>query len=96
MGNKERNEKKKYHAGNTIKRMLKHVWEQEPVQFGRIALYTVVAAIYPFMAVFLPKIAIGILEQGGADAGKRLVLTMGVYFVAAGVLAYEIVRQRLS
>ena len=87
MGNKEQNEKKKYHAGNTIKRMLKHVWEQEPVQFGRIALYTVVAAIYPFMAVFLPKIAIGILEQGGADAGKRLVLTMGVYFVAAGILA---------
>lgn len=79
--------KKKYHVGNVIKRMLRHLWEQEPIQFFRIALYTVAAAIYPFMAVFLPKIAIGILEQGGTDAGKRLVLTMGVYFVAAGVLA---------
>ena len=87
MSSSKQSEKKKYNVMRVIKRMLKHVWEQEPVQFGRIALYTVVAAIYPFMAVFLPKIAIGILEQGGADAGKRLVLTMGVYFVAAGVLA---------
>ncbi len=78
---------KKYNVLRVIKRMLKHLWEQEPAQFGRIAIYTVVAAVYPFMAVFLPKVAIGILEQGSADAGKRLVLTMGVYFVTAGVLA---------
>lgn len=78
---------KKYNVLRVIKRMISHLWEQDVAQFGRIALYTVLAAVYPFMAVFLPKIAIGILEQGGADAGKRLVLTMGVYFVVAGLLA---------
>ena len=78
---------KKYNVLQVIKRMGKHLWEQEPAQFGRVAVYTVLAAVYPFMAVFLPKLAIGILEQGGADAGTRLVITMGVYFVVAGLLA---------
>ena len=85
MSSKEQKGQKKYNVLRVIKRMLKHIWEQEPVQFGRVAIYTILAAIYPFMAVFLPKIAIGILEQGGADAGKRLVITMGVYFVVAGL-----------
>ncbi len=80
-------EKKSYNVGNVIKRMLKHMWEQDKVQFGRIALYTVVAASYPFMAIFLPKIAIGILEQGGPDAGKNLIAAMIIYACAAGFLA---------
>ncbi|MBR2046187.1 MAG: ABC transporter ATP-binding protein [Agathobacter sp.] len=83
----EKSKKQKYDVFAVIKRMLTHLWQQEPIQFGRIAIYTILAAIYPFMAVFLPKIAIGILEQGGADTGKNLVFTMGIYFVAAGVLA---------
>ena len=78
---------KKYNVLRVVKRMLNHLWEQEPAQFGRVAVYTLLAAVYPFMAVFLPKIAIGILEQGGVDAGKRLILTMGAYFVVAGMLA---------
>lgn len=81
------NEKKTYKVLDVIKRMLQHLWEHEPIQFGRIGIYTVMAAIYPFMSVFLPKIAIGILEQGGMDAGRKLVITMSVYFVGAGVLA---------
>lgn len=87
MSSKEQKGQKKYNVLRVIKRMLKHIWEQEPVQFGRVAIYTILAAIYPFMAVILPKIAIGILEQGGEDAGKQLVITMGVYFVVAGVIA---------
>lgn len=78
---------KKYNVLRVIKRMMTHLWKQEPAQFGRIAMYTLLATVYPFMAVFLPKIAIGILEKGGADAGQRLVITMGIYFVVAGVLA---------
>lgn len=85
--NEKWNQKKTYNVLEVLKRMLKHLWEHEPVQFGRIAIYTVVAAIYPFMSVFLPKIAIGILEQGGVDAGRRLVITMGIYFLVAGLLA---------
>ena len=58
-------EKKKYDVLSVIKRMLAHMWEQDRKQYGRIICYTIAAAIYPFMAVLLPKLAIGILEQGG-------------------------------
>ena len=80
-------QKEKYNVLAVIKRMLAHMWEQDRTQFARIACYTVVAAIYPFMAVILPKIAIGILEQGGVDAVKNLVTAMMIYLVAAGTLA---------
>ena len=80
-------QKEKYNVLAVIKRMLAHMWEQDRAQFARIACYTVVAAIYPFMAVILPKLAIGILEQGGADAVKNLVTAMMIYLVAAGMLA---------
>ena len=80
-------QKEKYNVLSVIKRMLAHMWKQDRTQFARIACYTVVAAIYPFMAVILPKIAIGILEQGGADAVKNLVTAMMIYLVTAGTLA---------
>ncbi|MBE5950063.1 MAG: ABC transporter ATP-binding protein [Lachnospiraceae bacterium] len=78
--------KKSYNVFAVLKRMLKHMWEQDRKQYGRIALYTIVAAIYPFLGVFLPKVAIGILEQGGNDAVKNLVIAMAGYFVIAGIL----------
>lgn len=40
------------------------------------------------MAVLLPKIAIGILEERGADSVKPLILAMCGYFAAAGLLAF--------
>ena len=79
--------KRKYHVLSVIKRMLKHLWEQDRAQFGRMGLYTVVLAVTPFMSVLLPKIAIGILEQGGENAGEHLILAMGIYFLIAGALA---------
>lgn len=85
MENNKKTSKKSYNVLAVIKRMLAHMWEQDRKQYGRIAIYTIVAAIYPFMAVFLPKIAIGILEQGGENAVRNLILTMAGYFVAAGV-----------
>ncbi len=78
--------KKSYNVFAVIKRMLKHMWEQDRKQYGRIAVYTVVAAIYPFLSVFLPKIAIGILEQGGENAIRNLIVAMAGYFMVAGVL----------
>lgn len=80
-------QKQKYNVQSVIKRMLAHLWDKDKGQFARIALYTVIAGVYPFMAVLLPKIAIGILEQGEADAGGRLIIAMTAYFVAAGMLA---------
>ena len=64
-------EKQKYDVFAVIKRMAKHMWNTDRKQYGRIAIYTVLAAIYPFMSILLPKLAIGILEKGEADAGYR-------------------------
>ena len=44
-------EKKTYHIMPLIRRMLGHMWDKDPAQFGRIAIYTLVAGVYPFMAV---------------------------------------------
>ena len=79
--------KQKYDVFAVIKRMAKHMWNTDRKQYGRIAIYTVLAAIYPFMSILLPKLAIGILEKGEADAAKELVITMGIYFLVAGLLA---------
>jgi len=83
-------EKKKYNVLSVIKRMLAHLWEQDRKQYSRIFLYTLVAAVYPFMAVVLPKIAIGILEQGGDSAAKNLIVAMAAYFIIAGILAMSL------
>lgn len=81
-------EEEKYRTLPVIKRLVTTMWGYNKKQFARDAVYTVVAAVYPFLAVFLPKIAIGILEVGGADAGRRLVLAMAAYFVTAGAIGY--------
>lgn len=80
-------QKQKYDVFAVIKRMAKHMWNTDRKQYGRIAIYTVLAAIYPFMSILLPKLAIGILEKGEVDAAKELVITMGIYFLVAGLLA---------
>lgn len=79
-------QKVKYNVFAVIKRMAAHMWNTERKQYGRIAIYTVVAAIYPFMAVLLPKLAIGILEQGGEDVAQNLIVAMAVYFVVAAIM----------
>lgn len=83
----ERKEKKNYNVFAVIKRMLTHMAEQDKKQYLRIAIYTIIAAIYPFMAVFLPKIAIGIVEQYGENAITPLIIAMVAYFIVAGALA---------
>ena len=90
MENNKETTKKSYNVFTVIKRMLKHMWKQDKAQYGRIAMYTVVAAIYPFMGVFLPKIAIGILEQGGEDAVKNLIIAMVAYFLLASILVMTV------
>ncbi len=42
--------KKSFGVFAVIKRMAAHMWKQDKKQYGRIAAYTVVAAIYPFLA----------------------------------------------
>ena len=91
-------EEKKYKTLPMVKRLMVNTAERDKKQFGRIAVFTIAAAIYPFLGVFLPKIAIGILEQNKKDAGKTLLLAMAVYFVVAGILGFTVsyLRQVIS
>ena len=86
MENNKKNTKKTYNVFAVIKRLMTHMWKQDKAQYGRMAVYTVIGALQPFLAVFLPKLAIGILEQGGEDAIRNLMIAMAGYFVAAGVI----------
>ena len=91
-------EEKKYKTLPMVKRLMANTAERDKKQFGRIAVFTIAAAIYPFLGVFLPKIAIGILEQNKKDAGKTLLFAMAVYFVVAGILGFTVsyLRQVIS
>lgn len=82
------NRKNQYQITEVLKRMLQNMKSQDSKQFGRIAVYTVMAAIYPFFAVLLPKLAIGMLEQGGEAAGKNLLIAMAGYLAASGVVGF--------
>ena len=83
-------EKKKYDIFAMLKRMLAHLKKVDPMQIVRIVVYTVLAGIYPFMEVILPKLAIGTLETYGTHAGKPLIFSMGIYFCIAGLLAVSV------
>ena len=78
----------KYDVVAMVRRMMKILKQEDPKQIWRMIAYTVVAGIYPFMAVILPKLAIGIIEQKGSEATKPLIIAMVIYFVVAGFLAF--------
>ena len=84
---KSKKEKKSYDVFAVLKRMLGHMWQEDKGQFGRVSVYTVLGAVFPFLSILLPKLAIGILEQGGEDAAKNLILAMAIYFCVAGGLS---------
>lgn len=92
---KEKNEKQegqaKYGLTRVLKRMLRVVWQQDRGLIGLTCIYTLAAGVYPFFAVFLPKIAIGILERGEADAAVQLAAAMGMYALVAGLTGWLMV-----
>ncbi len=67
--------------------MLKALKEIYPKLFVYGAIATVVMGLNPFCSVFLPKIAIGVLEAGGSDVIKNLIVSMVIFFAVAGTLA---------
>lgn len=81
-------DKQEYKVLPMVRRMLRIMAQEDKKQLWRILFYTVAAGIYPFMAVILPKIAIGILEKRGAASVRPLILAMCGYFAAAGLLAF--------
>lgn len=89
-------EEQKYKVMPVIRRLIQNIRKEEPKQLQRVVIYTLVAAIYPFLAVFLPKIAIGILEQGGEQVERNLIITMLIYFAVAGVIGFLVQRLKYT
>lgn len=85
---RQKREPAAYRTLPVILRLMKNMKREDPAQIARIVCYTFVAGLYPFLAVFLPKLAIGILEAGGADVERRLIVAMAVYFCVAAALGY--------
>lgn len=85
-------EEKKYKVMPVIRRLMKNLYERDRRQLPRTCFYTIAAGIYPFLAVFLPKLAIGILEKNGGNAAVKLAAAMLIYLAVAGVLGYSMNR----
>lgn len=84
-------ETKKYPLGKTIRRMLANAWKENKKLFGRVFLYMIIAGIYPFFAVVLPKLLIGVLETSEANAAdsiKQVVMIVGGFFILAGIFGF--------
>jgi len=85
---KQEPEKQKYRVWPVVKRLIGDIRRGDSRQPGRVVIHTVCGGLYPFLAILLPKLAIGILEQGGPDVMKKLLPALGVYFLAAALLGY--------
>ena len=78
--------KTSYPLGATLKRMLKNAADQDPKLFLLCIFYTMAAAVYPFLAVLLPKLILGELEK---DARPEAVLQIAAgYFLLAGTIGF--------
>lgn len=84
----QKQEERKYQVWPVLRRLIGDIRKGDSRQPGRMLVYAVCGGLYPFLAILLPKLAIGILEQGGADVMKRLALALGIYFLAAALLGY--------
>lgn len=87
----EKTGKGTYRLGEVLKRMLGILVQKDKPLLAMVAVYTLAAGIYPFFSIFLPKIAIGILESRKADAGVRLAGAMGIYALLAGLTGWVMV-----
>lgn len=63
--NKQKKEEQKYRVWPVVRRLIGDIRKGDSRQPGRVVIYTICGGFYPFLAIFLPKLAIGILEQGG-------------------------------
>ena len=78
---KGRTEERRYRVWPVVKRLVREIRKGDGSQTGRVAVYTLCAGLYPFLAILLPRLAIGILERDGSAAMKRLVPALGIYFL---------------
>lgn len=77
-----------YPLGITLKRMLKNVANQNPKLFLLCGIYTVTAAVYPFLAVLLPKFFLTELQKGAAAMPEQVLRIAAGYFIIAGTVGF--------
>ncbi|MCM1254384.1 MAG: ABC transporter ATP-binding protein/permease [Clostridium sp.] len=82
---------KKYGILSVLKRMIKTAAQEDKALSVMVFFYTAAAGVYPFFGVFLPKIAIGILERKGDGAAVKLAAAMGIYALVAGGVGWLMV-----
>ena len=79
--------KLKYPVGKTVARLVRHAWAENKALFFRFGVYTLAAAIYPMLAVALPKLILGELTQA-APSMERLTWIVVGFFLAAAATGY--------
>lgn len=77
-----------YPIRTTLSRMLRNVRQQNPVLFLSFAVYTTASAVYPFLAVLLPKQMLMELQKGNRANPNHVVSIAMAYFLLAGILGF--------
>lgn len=79
--------KKSYPIGKTLGRLVRNAWRQNKRLFLSFGIYTLAAAVYPMLAVALPKLVLGELTRAEPSA-QRLVFIVAAFFAAAGSIGF--------
>ena len=69
--------KLKYPVGKTVARLVRHAWAENKALFFRFCVYTLAAAIYPMLAVALPKLILGELTQAAPSMERLTWIVVG-------------------
>lgn len=72
----------------TLRRMLCNVAAQDPRLFILCGCYTATAAVYPFLAVLLPRLLLEELQKGALARPEAMLWTLAGYFALAGTLGF--------
>lgn len=72
----------------TLKRMLQNAAVQNPKLFWFCGIYTIAAAVYPFLAVLLPKAVLGELQKGAQARPEAVLIIAAGYFTLAGIFGF--------
>jgi len=85
---KQKDKKNHFNPLPVNKRMLMAAFKFDKLLILLAVVFTVTASVYPFLAVFLPKIALGALEGDSQNIVKNLLLYTSVYCIAGAVIMF--------
>ncbi len=80
--------KASYSLRAVLGRMLKKAADQNPRLFAVCGIYTIAAAVYPFLAVALPGLLLGELQKGSQASLEAVFGIVAGYFVLAALFGF--------